>query len=154
MFTAAPAPATAPAVAGVSGHVLGSLGASGAALAVTVLLVVGVRGRHRIRFDSMQAAICAFVAGTLYAAAAAIWSTPGDITMALTQAVQGSVGGDVGMGAIAVIICVFIYGAKLKPRTSAFLGIAAASVFAAAGGIWGILPTVVASTLNHALGVA
>jgi hypothetical protein len=154
MLISAPAPAQAPAVAGVSGHVLGTLGASGAALAVTVLLVVGVRAKHRIKFDSMQAAICAFVAGTLYAAAAAIWSTPGDITMALTQAVQGSVGGDVGMGAIAVIICVIIYGAKLKPRTSALYGLAAATVFAAAGGIWGILPTITAATLNHALGVA
>lgn len=149
MFTAAPAPATAPAVAGVSGHVLGTLGASGAALAATVLLVVGVRAKHKIKFDAMQAAACAFVAGTLYASAAAIWTTPGDITMALAQAVQGSAGGDVGMGAIAVIICVIIYGAKLKPRTSALLGIAAASVFAAAGGIWGILPTVLASTMNH-----
>jgi hypothetical protein len=152
MFTAVPA--TTPAVTGsIGGHVLGTLGASGAALAVTVILVMGVRGKHRIRFDAMQAAVCAFVAGTLYAAAAQIWSTPGDITMALTQAVQGSVGGQVGMGAIAVIITAFIYGAKLKTRTSAFLGIAAATVFAAAGGIWGILPVVLASTMNHALGV-
>lgn len=152
MFTAAPA--TTPAVTGVqAGHVLGTLGASGAALAVTVILVMGVRGKHRLKFDPMQAAIVAFVAGTLYAAAAEIWSTPGDITMALTQAVQGSVGGNVGMGAIAVIITVTIYGAKLKTRTSAFLGIAAATVYAAAGGIWGILPTVLASTMNHALGV-
>jgi hypothetical protein len=152
----AAAPATTPTtVTGVQeGHVLGTLGASGAALAITVILILGVRGKHKIRFDPTQAAACAFVAGTLYAAAAQIWTTPGDITLALTQAVQGSVGGQVGMGAIAVLICAIIYGAKLKTRTAALLGLAAATVFAAAGGIWGILPTVVASTMNHALGVA
>lgn len=153
MLTAAPA--TTPAVSGIQGgQILGSLGAGGAALAITVILIMGVRGKHRLKFDPNQAAVMGLIAGTLYAAAAQIWTTPGNITRALTQAVQGSAGGNVGMGAIAVIIVAIIYGAKLKPRSAAFLGIAAATVFASAGGVWGILSTTLASGLNQALGVA
>lgn len=152
MFIAAPA--TTPAITGAqTGHILGTLGASGAAFAVTVILVLGVRGRHRIKFDANQAAIVGLIAGTFYATAAQVWRTPGQITLGLAQAVQGQ-GGDVGMGAIALVICVVIYGCKLKPRTAAWLGIAAATVFAAAGGLWGIFSTTLASGLNQVIGVA
>nr|WP_192964208.1 hypothetical protein [Streptomyces natalensis] len=136
------------------GQILGSLGASGAALAATVILVLGVKGKKKLKFDQMQAAIVGLVAGTLYATAASIWSTPGNVTKGLTAAIQGGVGGRVGLGAVAVCIVAIIYGANLKPRTSAFLGIAAASTFAAAGGLWGVISTTLAAFLNQALGVA
>ncbi|MFE2945237.1 hypothetical protein ACFXKG_40365 [Streptomyces sp. NPDC059255] len=146
---------TIAATAGIQGgQILGTLGASGAALAVTVILVLGVKGKKKLKFDQMQAAIVGLIAGTLYATAASIWSTPGNVTAGLAQAIQGGVGGNVGMGAIAVCIVAIIYGANLKPRTSAFLGIAAASVFAAAGGLWALVSTVLASGLNQVLGVA
>lgn len=58
------------------------------------------------------------------------------------------------MGAIAVCLVAIIYGKKLKPRTAALFGIAAATIFAAAGGIWGVLNTTLAAFLNQALGVA
>jgi hypothetical protein len=136
------------------GQILGTLGASGAALAATVILVLGVKGKKKLKFDQMQAAIVGLIAGTLYAAAASIWSMPGSVSKGLAQAVQGGVGGNVGMGAIAVCIVAIIYGANLKPRTSALLGIAAATIFAAAGGIWGIVNTVLGSGLNQVLGVS
>ncbi|BDH16224.1 hypothetical protein [Streptomyces hygroscopicus] len=136
------------------GQILGTLGASGAALAATVILVMGVKGQHKIKLDQMQAAIFGLVAGTLYATAASIWSTPGNVTKGLTAAIQGGVGGNVGLGAIAVCLVAIIYGKKLKPRTAALFGIAAASIFAAAGGIWGVLNTTLAAFLNQALGVA
>ncbi|UYB41198.1 hypothetical protein SLV14_003912 [Streptomyces sp. Je 1-4] len=136
------------------GQILGTLGASGAALAATVILVMGVKGQHKIKLDQMQAAIVGLVAGTLYATAASIWSTPANVTKGLTAAIQGGVGGNVGMGAIAVCLVAIIYGKKLKPRTAALFGIAAATIFAAAGGIWGVLNTTLAAFLNQALGVA
>jgi hypothetical protein len=143
------------AAAGIqSGQILGTLGASGAALAGTVILVLGVKGKKKIKFDQQQAAIVGLIDGTLYATAASIWSMPGDVSKGLAEAIQGGVGGNVGMGAIAVCTVAIIYGAHLKPRTAALLGIAAATIFAAAGGIWGIVHTVLGSGLNHVLGVS
>ncbi|WP_030262058.1 hypothetical protein [Streptomyces violens] len=143
------------AAAGIqSGQVLGSLGASGAALAATVFLVLGVKGKHKIKLDADQAAIVGLIAGTLYATAASVWSTPGSIAKGMAAAVQSGIGGNVGMGAIALVIVLVIYGMKLKPRTAALFGIAAASIFAAAGGLWGIVSTFLASGLNQVLGVA
>lgn len=152
MFIAVPA--NSPAMSGMQGHILGSLGASGAALVATFVLVLGVRGRHRLKFDHHQAAIWGLIAGTLYAAAVGVWSAPASVTRSLTQAVQGGAGGSVGSGAIALVIVLLIYGVRLKPRTAAFLGVAAATVFAAAGGIWGIGSGILASTLNQVIGVA
>nr|WSX25670.1 hypothetical protein OG690_38670 [Streptomyces tubercidicus]WSX25683.1 hypothetical protein OG690_38735 [Streptomyces tubercidicus] len=143
------------AAAGIQGgQILGSLGASGAALAATVFLVMGVKGQHKIKLDQMQASGVGLVAGVLYATAASIWSTPGNVTKGLASAVQGGVGGNVGMGAIALCLVVIVYGRKMKPRSAALFGIAAATIFAGAGGIWGVVNTTLAAFLNQALGVA
>ncbi|MFJ5954176.1 hypothetical protein [Streptomyces noursei] len=137
-----------------TGHVLGSIGAGGAALAATVFLFLGVKGKHRIKLSADQAAIVGLVAGTLYAAAASVWSAPGNITKGLAASIQNGIAGNVGMGAIAAVMVLVVYGCKLKPRTAACFGIAAASIFAAAGGIWGVVSTTLASGLNQVLGVA
>ncbi|MFC1410390.1 hypothetical protein ACEZCY_14105 [Streptacidiphilus sp. N1-12] len=144
---------TALAPAGIhSGQILGSLGASGAALAVTVILVLGVRARHRIKFNQHQAAFVGLVAGTLYATAVGIWSAPASLSGGLTDAVRSGIGGNVGAGAVAVCITAIIYGAKLKPGVAALLGICAATVYAAAGGIWGLASAALASALVQVLG--
>lgn len=136
------------------GQILGSIGAGGAAFAVTVLLVVGVRGKNKIRFDADQAVMVGLIAGTLYVTAASIWSTPGDISLALAQSIQGGISGGAGMGAIALVMVIVVYGIKLKPRTSALFGIAAPPIWGAAGGIWGIASTTLAGALNQVLGAA
>ncbi|WP_055591137.1 hypothetical protein [Peterkaempfera griseoplana] len=146
--------AAAPATSGhLGGHILGTLGASGAALAVTVILVIGIRGRGKIRLSQHQAALLGLVAGTLYATAQQIWSAPGSVAAGLAEAVRGGVGGNVGAGAIALVLSVILYGAKLRAGWAAALGIGAASIYAAAGGIWSIASTALASGLNHVLGV-
>jgi hypothetical protein len=140
--------------AGLGTHLLGSLGASGAALVFTLILITGVRGRHKLKFDHHAAAVCGLIAGTLYASAVGVWSTPASITTSLASATQGSVGGTVGTGALAMAIVVVLYGVKLKPGKAAFLGIAAATIFPLAGGIWGLAATAVASLINNLLGVS
>ncbi|MEU7178825.1 MULTISPECIES: hypothetical protein [Streptomyces] len=142
------------AAAGIpSGQILGTLGASGAALVITVLLVLGCKGKHRIKFDADQAAWVGILAGTLYATAANVWSAPGSISAGIARSLQG-LGGHVGMGAVALLIVVLIYGLKLKPAKAALLGIAAASIFGLAGGIWAMFSNILASGLNQVLGVA
>lgn len=145
----ATAPATAPALSGVQGHILGSMGASGAALAATVLLIVGARGKKKIKFSKTTCAVVGFIAGTLYIAAAQIWSTPASITQSLQQSVQTSIGGVVGGGSIALVMVLLIWGADLKNRTSSVLGIALPSICLTAGGVWTIVSTTVAAALNQ-----
>ncbi|MBA0051942.1 hypothetical protein E0L36_13865 [Streptomyces sp. AJS327] len=133
------------------GQVLGTLGAGGAALAITVFLITGIKGKHKLKLDADQAAIAGFIAGVLYGAAASVWSTAESVSLGLAQAVKGAGVGNVGMGAVALVLVIVIYGVKLKPRTAALAGIAAASIFAAAGGIWAVLSTTVAHGLNTVL---
>jgi hypothetical protein len=137
----------------LSGQILGSLGASGVALAATVILVLGIKGKHKIKFDQHKAAIVGYIAGTLYyVAAVGIWSAPGSLTQGIAQAVQGGVGGSVGLGAVAICITAIIYGAKLRPSVSACFGIAAASTYIAAGGVWALVSTILSSGLKQMLG--
>lgn len=136
-----------------SGQVLGALGAGGAALASTVVLILGIKGKHKIRFDQHQAAIGGLIAGELYATAAVgIWAAPGSIAQGIAQAVQHGIGGNVGMGAVALSITAIIYGARLRPGLAAFLGITAATVYTLAGGVWGLGTAVLSSGLNQVLG--
>jgi hypothetical protein len=137
----------------MSGHILGTLGASGAAFAATVLLVLGCKGRKKIKFDQMQAAACGLVAGTLYAAAVGVWSAPVSLSKGITSSIQHGVGGNVGVGAVALVLTLVIYGASLKPRTAGLVGIVAASAYAAAGGIWGVVSTALSACLNQVMGV-
>ena len=151
--TALAAAAASAHTASLSGHILGTLGASGAALASTVLLVAAVKGKHKLKLKQQHHyAIGGLVTGTFYAAAAGVWSAPGTIAAGVAQAVEHAPGGTVGLGAVALVLCGVMYGFKLRPVWAATFGIAAASVFAAAGGIWSLGSQVLASGLNQVLG--
>lgn len=148
MITAAPA--------STGGQLLGSLGAGGLALALTVLLILGIKGKGKRKLSSTAAMVIAFVAGTMYAGAGGIWAWPAQL---ISQGLLGvGVGrgdgpfGEVGMGAIATIIAVVIWFAGLRPARSAIVGIIAATVWAAAGGIW-IVPSEVVATVATSWGV-
>jgi hypothetical protein len=148
------AAAAAAHTASLQGHILGELGASGAALASTVVLVAGVKGKHKIKLHHQHhIAVVGLVTGTLYSAAAGIWTAPASITAGVTQALQGAPGGTVGLGAVALMLCAALYGFKLRPFWAATFGIGAASVFAAAGGIWSLGSSILASGVNQLLGV-
>ena len=84
--------------------------------------------------------------------AAGIWTAPATISSGLAAALQGAPGGTVGMGAVAVILTCIIYGFKLRPAWAAVYGLAAASIFAEAGGIWSLGAQVLASGINQVLG--
>lgn len=140
--------------ASLQGHILGTLGASGAALASTVFLVAAVKGKHKITLKQQHHyALGGMVTGTFYSVAAGLWSAPGTIVAGVTQAVEGAPGGTVGLGAVALVICGVMYGFKLRPGWAATLGIAAATIFAAAGGIWSLASEILASATNQVLGV-
>lgn len=147
------AAAAAAHAASLQGHILGTLGASGAALASTFLLVSAVKGKHKIKLVKQhQIAGLGLVTGTLYATAAGIWNAPTSISNGLAAALQGAPGGTVGMGAVAVILTAIIYGFKLRPAWAAVYGVAAATIYAEAGGIWALGSQVLAAGINQVLG--
>ncbi|WP_217231338.1 hypothetical protein [Streptomyces anulatus] len=135
-------------------QLLGSVGAGGAALVMTVILILGIRGKGKIHLTHDSAVITGFIAGQLYAMAGGVWTAPGNMSDGLAQAVQqgfGS-GGNVGMGAIALCMGVIAYGSRLKPFPASVLGILTAPIFAAAGASFAIVTTVLSSGLNQLIG--
>jgi hypothetical protein len=147
MTTAAPA-----------GAIFGGMGAGGLALALAVLLVLGVRGKGRMKLTSSPAAYVAFVAATAFSAAGQMWANPEKIVgqglMGLGVG-QGSGGpfGDVQLGAVAVILVIVFLFAHVTPMFGCVLGLIAGFVFPATGdgAIWAI-PAEVAKTLLVTVG--
>ncbi|MEY9839539.1 hypothetical protein [Streptacidiphilus sp. EB103A] len=133
---------------------LGSLTAAGAALVVTVVLILGIRGRGRIQLNHNSAIVVGFIAGQLYSMAGGVWSAPGNVSDGFAKAVQQGFGGgaSVGMGAVAMCLAVIAWGSKLRPFPASVLGILAPPIFAAAGGVWAITTTVLSSGLIEVVG--
>lgn len=131
-----------------SSDLFGVLGTGGLAIVLTTVLVIGIRGRGKLRLTQTAASITGFLAGVAYTAAGSIWANAGTVTK---QALAGAASphgpaGDVGLGAIAIVLTLVMVYARVKPGIAAVLGIAAATVFAAAGGIWAIATTTAATT--------
>ncbi|MEU5284141.1 hypothetical protein AB0G97_08990 [Streptomyces sp. NPDC020755] len=134
------------------GAVLGSLGGGGIALALTVLLILGVRGGGRIKLDTGKAGVVAFLAGTSYVAAGKIWENAEKVVaQGLTGFGVGSDGpfGHVGIGAVALILLIIMLAAPLGAKSAATVAMIAAFVWPATGDgtIWAIPGQLAAATL-------
>jgi hypothetical protein len=144
--------AAAPAASGLTAsHILGTVGAGGAALAVTVFLILGIRGKGRHRLTHEQAGLLGFIAGTLYSVAGQFWTAPGQLTTSIAGSIVGPAGvfGDAGQGAVALVITAWFFLGKPRPLKGGIQGIAAATIFGTAGGIWAIFPAMVLTVLAH-----
>ncbi|WP_181785343.1 hypothetical protein [Streptomyces phytophilus] len=140
-------------LAQADGAAFGALGAGGLALALTVLLVLGVRGQGRVRLRENPALICGFIAGTAFSAAGAIWSNPERLTQqGLTGLGVGSESGpfgNVGVGAVSLILLILMLCWKLTPVRGAGLGLVAAVVWPLAGSsaVWALPVELAAASL-------
>jgi hypothetical protein len=137
-------------------QLLGSLGTGGAALVSTTVTVLGVRGRGRLKLSDTAAFVAGIISGTLYGAAATFWTAPASVTNGAVAAITGPAGpfGNVGLGAVATLIAVAAYWGGLSKGKNAALGIAAATVWAEAGGIWSTAALAVNGLATHFLGVS
>jgi hypothetical protein len=163
--------AAAPAVTVENGRILGSVGAGGIALALTVILIAGIRdpkgapaaagaapsgggkkGRIRKKLTSDQAQWTGVAAGTFYMAAGSIWTIGRNLSDAYAGIVTNGGWGNAGMGAASLVLAALMYFRELAPGKAALCGIVAAGVWAQAGGIWG-LPQALILTGGHAIGL-
>ncbi|MDF2710663.1 MAG: hypothetical protein K0R62_6315 [Nonomuraea muscovyensis] len=120
-----------------AGAVFGVLGSGGIALCLTALLVFGVKGKGKVKFGVGGSLTTAFLAGTAYVTAGQIWSNPGKVTeQGLTGLGVGTGNGpfgDVGIGAVALLLLIIMLAAPLSTVTAAVVGMVAAFVWPAAG---------------------
>jgi hypothetical protein len=165
--------AAAPAVTVEGGRILGTVGAGGIALALTVILIAGIRdpkgapaaagpggatsgggkkGRIRKKLTSDQAQWTGVAAGTFYMAAGSIWTIGRNLSDAYAGIVTNGGWGNAGMGAASLVLAALMYFRELAPGKAALCGIVAAGVWAQAGGIWG-LPQALILTGGHAIGL-
>ena len=120
-----------------TGAIFGALGSGGIALCLTALLVLGVMGKGKIKFAVRGSLVTAFLAGTAYVAAGKLWANPGKITeQGLTGLGVGTGNGpfgDVGIGAVALLLLIIMLAAPLNPVSAAVVAMIASFVWPAAG---------------------
>lgn len=135
--------------------IFGGLGAGGLALAIAILLVLGVRGKGRVKLTASPAAYVAFLAATAASAAGQMWAHPEKVVgQGLTGlgVGQGSEGpfGDVRLGAVALILLIIFLTASVTPLFGAVLGAIAGVVWPATGDstIWALPCSVAQAVLG------
>jgi hypothetical protein len=137
-----------------SGSIFGHLGTGGLALAIALLLFFGVRGKGRVKLTASPAAYVAFLAATAASAAGRTWAKPEQVVgqglsgLGVGQGADGPFG-DVGLGAVALILLIIFLTASVTPVFGAVLGAIAGFVFPATGtgAVWAIPSDVAASLL-------
>lgn len=150
--------AAAAKAANADGAALGALGAGGLALAASLFLILGVMGEGKVTLTNNPAMITAFVAGTSFKTAGEIWAHPERLTeQGLTGFGVGTGSGpfgDVGVGAVCLVLLILMLCWKLTPVRGATLGMIAAFVWPTAGPdtIWGIPTDLAAGALVMAGG--
>jgi hypothetical protein len=125
--------------------VFGNLGIVGLAVALTVLLLVGIKGGGKVKpLGWWPCLILGMLAGSSYAAAGGIFKLVPDLVGSGLKAAQGVIPG-VTMPAIALSLAVVILFKKLETKQVALLGIIFWYAASGAGGIWGTVSDSIAN---------
>ncbi|TXS35137.1 hypothetical protein [Streptomyces sp. t39] len=125
-------------LAASSGAAFGAVGTGGVALVFAVILALGIRGEGRVKLSANPATYLAFIAATAFMAAGQMWSHPealvgqGLTGLGVGQGPDGPFG-NVGIGAVCLILVAVFLMAKLSPLLGAGVGLVAGIVFPVAG---------------------
>ncbi|MET7760311.1 hypothetical protein ABZT27_37350 [Streptomyces sp. NPDC005389] len=123
------------------GQIFGAIGFTGGAVVATAFLIVGAQGKWKIKLSHEGVIVTAFITGQLYAQAGETFSFVGDMSGGLSQAIQTSFGsaGNFGAGAVALLMCILLYGLKPSKFRNGLFALMLPSMFTAAGGIFDTL---------------
>ncbi|MFF8953869.1 hypothetical protein ACF09I_34485 [Streptomyces sp. NPDC014940] len=125
--------------------VFGNLGIVGLAVALTVLLLVGIKGGGKVKpLGWWPCLILGMLAGSAYAAAGGIFKLVPDLVSSMLKAAQGIVPG-VTMPAVALTLAIVILFKKLDTKQVALLGIVFWYAASGAGGVWGTVSQSIAA---------
>lgn len=140
----------------VGGQLFGAITVTGLAFASWVAFILGIRGSDRIKLNTRdRVAWSGIVTGTLSVAAGGTWA---DVVNGIASIPQSAIGsasdlGDPGLGGTAVILTLLAFGPRWKRLLwPGLLGIAAAVVYGTAGGVWGILVTIIRMVVGQITG--
>lgn len=123
----------------------GNLGIVGLAVALTVLLLVGIKGGGKIKpLGWWPCLILGMLAGSAYAAAGGVFKLVPDLVGALLDVAQGIVPG-VTMPAVALTLAIVILFKKLDTKQVALLGIVFWYAASGAGGLWSTVSEAIAN---------
>lgn len=136
---------------------LGAFGSGGICLTIALWVILGHRknrGRLAMRHEHHHTAWWAIVFGVFAAGAGQAFSAPQQVGHAFTQAFTNQTGafGNVGVGAVAAILTIILFATKPHLLKDAVIGATIPSVYAAAGGLWALCPTVIGSALHGLAG--
>lgn len=123
----------------------GNLGIVGLAVALTVLLLVGIKGGGKIKpLGWWPCLILGMLAGSSYAAAGGLFKLVPDLVGSLLDVAQSIVPG-VTMPAVALTLAIVILFKKLDTKQVALLGIVFWYAASGAGGLWSTVSEAIAN---------
>ncbi|MEU5499916.1 hypothetical protein [Streptomyces griseofuscus] len=133
-------PETVNTVVIAAGPILGSVGMSGLTLTTGMVMLAGLRGSDRVKLDRDKAGGVGIALGTFGGAAGALWaSLTTGVAAVPTSLIQGTVGGNIGLGGVALGLTAWTFLFKWKRLVwPGLLGISAGVIYGQAGGIWAI----------------
>ncbi|WP_441251474.1 hypothetical protein [Kitasatospora sp. McL0602] len=137
------------------GSMFGAFGSGGVCLAIAVWIVIGHRGKGKLaaKHEDHHTAWWMIIFGIFAAGAGQAFSAPATVGAALTHtATQSAAFGNVGVGAVAAVLTIVLFGTKPRPLLDSVLGATVPSVYAAAGGLWALPLTVVGSVIKSLVG--
>ncbi|RSS50091.1 hypothetical protein EF909_39210 [Streptomyces sp. WAC01280] len=113
---------------------------SGLTVTTGIALLAGLRGSDRIKLNRDKAAYFGIAFGTFAGAAGDLWaSVTKGVAEVPTSLIQGTVGGNIGLGGVALALTATTFVFKWKTMVwPALLGISAGVIYGQAGGIWAI----------------
>ncbi|MDR3084289.1 MAG: hypothetical protein LBV60_25815 [Streptomyces sp.] len=115
----------------------GNLGIVGLAVAMTALLLFGIKGGGKVKpLGWWPCLIGGMLAGSTYAAAGGIFRIVPDLVGGLLGAARGIIPG-VTMPAVALVIAIIIMFKKMSTMQVAIIGIIFWYAASGAGGVWG-----------------
>ncbi|WP_062214638.1 hypothetical protein [Streptomyces sp. NBRC 109706] len=139
-------------------QVLGTITASGVALIIGTLLLLGLRGSDTIRINTKQSVgVTSIIFGIVALAAGGAWA---DIANGIHSIPSGALEGDAsgrfgdpGPAAVSIVLALLTFGPKWKRMIiPAFLGIATAVAATRSGGYGTILTDLIRSTILRLAG--
>lgn len=133
-------PETVHTVVIAAGPILGSVGTSGLALTTGMVMLAGLRGSDRVKLDRDKAGYVGIALGTFGGAAGDLWaSLTTGVAEVPTSLIQGTVGGNIGLGGVALGLTAWTFLFKWRRLVwPSLLGISAGVMYGQAGGIWAI----------------
>lgn len=138
---------------GTGGKLFGTVGMAAISIGLIVLLIGGIIGKGNLKIKSWKVAL---FLGFLFVAACTatgqMWTVVPEVGSSTGQALSDGLSnagiGDVGLAGVCIIFVILINVLDMNPAGGAWAGVFMSGMFTAAGGIWTLPATLLASVLG------